>query len=275
MKNASETDTGVKTIRYTIGDATAPHGDGAKVIAHVCNDIGGWGRGFVLAVSKRWPAPEAAYRMWAVEGGETPFALGNTQFVEVADNLWVANMVAQRDVRTVDGVPPIRYDALTATLQQVAGFAIRNGASVHMPRIGCGLAGGDWNIVSTIVTRELVANGVETYLYDLPAQTTTLYRPVGPKELALIQASGMKAFPPRLPDQPVFYPVLNQEYARRSPATGTCAIPDRVSSPVSPCGRTISQSSKSRRSAAACIRSFGCRPSNWRNSTGTSSATSK
>jgi hypothetical protein len=43
--------------------------------------------------------------------------------------------------------------------------------------------------------------------------TATLYRPVGPKEFALIQASGMKAFPPRLPDQPIFYPVLNEEYA--------------------------------------------------------------
>lgn len=43
--------------------------------------------------------------------------------------------------------------------------------------------------------------------------TATLYRPVGPKELALIKTSGMKAFPPRLPDQPIFYPVLNEEYA--------------------------------------------------------------
>jgi hypothetical protein len=43
--------------------------------------------------------------------------------------------------------------------------------------------------------------------------TTTLYRPVGPKELALIRASGMKAFPPRLPEQSIFYPVLNEEYA--------------------------------------------------------------
>ena len=40
-----------------------------------------------------------------------------------------------------------------------------------------------------------------------------LYRPVGPKELALIAQSGFKAFPPRLPDQPIFYPVLNLEYA--------------------------------------------------------------
>lgn len=41
----------------------------------------------------------------------------------------------------------------------------------------------------------------------------TLYRPVGPEELALIEASGMTAFPPRLPEQPIFYPVLSEDYA--------------------------------------------------------------
>lgn len=44
-------------------------------------------------------------------------------------------------------------------------------------------------------------------------RTVTLFRPVGPKELSLIQASGYRAFPPRLSDQPVFYPVLTEEYA--------------------------------------------------------------
>ncbi|MDA9543139.1 MULTISPECIES: ADP-ribosylation/crystallin J1 [Bradyrhizobium] len=43
--------------------------------------------------------------------------------------------------------------------------------------------------------------------------TLTLWRPVGPKELELIQQSGMRAFPPRLPDQPIFYPVLTEDYA--------------------------------------------------------------
>lgn len=43
--------------------------------------------------------------------------------------------------------------------------------------------------------------------------TVTLWRPVGPEELALIKASGMRAFPPRLPEQPIFYPVLSEEYA--------------------------------------------------------------
>jgi hypothetical protein len=44
-------------------------------------------------------------------------------------------------------------------------------------------------------------------------ETTWLYRPVGQKELELIQESGFTAFPPRLPEQPIFYPVLNEEYA--------------------------------------------------------------
>ena len=45
------------------------------------------------------------------------------------------------------------------------------------------------------------------------SDTVTLYRPVGPKELALIRESGFRAFPPRLPEQPIFYPVLTEEYA--------------------------------------------------------------
>jgi hypothetical protein len=42
-----------------------------------------------------------------------------------------------------------------------------------------------------------------------------LWRPVGPKELELIRRSGMRAFPPRLPEQPIFYPVMSEEYAIR------------------------------------------------------------
>ena len=45
------------------------------------------------------------------------------------------------------------------------------------------------------------------------AETTELFRPTGEKELALIRASGWREFPPRLPSQPIFYPVLNEEYA--------------------------------------------------------------
>jgi hypothetical protein len=47
----------------------------------------------------------------------------------------------------------------------------------------------------------------------LEERATTLYRPVGEKELRLIRESGFREFPPRLPEQPIFYPVLNEEYA--------------------------------------------------------------
>ena len=47
----------------------------------------------------------------------------------------------------------------------------------------------------------------------MPHQLTTLYRPIGQAELDLIRASGFRCFPPRLPEQPFFYPVLNEEYA--------------------------------------------------------------
>lgn len=45
--------------------------------------------------------------------------------------------------------------------------------------------------------------------------TTTLWRPTGPKELELVRESGWRAWPPRLPEQPIFYPVLNEDYAIR------------------------------------------------------------
>lgn len=46
-------------------------------------------------------------------------------------------------------------------------------------------------------------------------ETVTLWRPTGPKELALVEAAGWRAWPPRLTDQPIFYPVLNEDYATR------------------------------------------------------------
>jgi hypothetical protein len=53
--------------------------------------------------------------------------------------------------------------------------------------------------------------------YIRPVDTVTLYRPVGPSELELIEASDWREFPPRLPDQPIFYPVIDQPYARQIP----------------------------------------------------------
>ena len=130
------------TITYLKGDATLPQADGNKIIAHVCNDIGGWGKGFVLAISRRWPEPERAYRAWYRDRASNDFALGAVQFVQVQADIWVANMIGQHGVRAGPEGLPIRYDAVSACLAWVAQEADALKASVHMPRIGCWLAGG-------------------------------------------------------------------------------------------------------------------------------------
>jgi O-acetyl-ADP-ribose deacetylase (regulator of RNase III) len=129
-------------LEFIRGDATAPGGDGNRVIAHVCNDAGGWGKGFVVAISKRWPEPEREYRQWHRAREKNDFALGALQLVSVSPDTWVANMVAQHGVRTSSDGPPIRYEAVEDRLGKLAAEALALKASVHMPRIGCGLAGG-------------------------------------------------------------------------------------------------------------------------------------
>ena len=80
-------------IDYVVGDVTAPTGSGPRVIAHVCNDAGGWGKGFVVAISRRWPEPEAAFRSWYQERATNDFALGAVQLVSVTSDCYVANMI--------------------------------------------------------------------------------------------------------------------------------------------------------------------------------------
>lgn len=182
------------TIQYVIGDATRPRGDGPKLLCHIVNDRGGWGKGFVLAVSKRWDSPEQYYRRWS---RMPSFGLGKAQMVQVTttgpsgtslvtDDLWVCNMVAQHGYRAAkDGTPPIRYDALRECLKAAwmyASFGVEHvevpsgsgastipwkPASVHMPRIGTGLAGGKWEIIEPMIVEELCAHGIEVTVYDL------------------------------------------------------------------------------------------------------------
>jgi O-acetyl-ADP-ribose deacetylase (regulator of RNase III) len=157
----------MKPITYRTGDATAPVGDGPKIICHVCNDAGRWGKGFVLAVSRRWSDPERRYRAWHAQGESAGFRLGAIQVVHVEAELSVANMIAQHGTRPTDGSPPIRYDALRQCLERLADHAAPLNASVHMPRIGCGLAGGTWSEVEAIISGTLAVAEVPVHVYDL------------------------------------------------------------------------------------------------------------
>ena len=166
-------------LNYVKGDATTPLGEGKKYIVHICNDIGGWGAGFVVALSKRWIEPERSYRLWYKEKyyidrstNKILFDLGNIQEVPVTSDISVINMIAQHNVfgmKDENGniLPPIRYDKLRRCLNKVAEMALKENASVHMPKIGAGLAGGKWNIIEGIINDELVDRGIKTTVYIL------------------------------------------------------------------------------------------------------------
>lgn len=156
-------------IVYSTGDATLPLGTGRCIIAHICNDIGAWGRGFVVPLGRRFPEAQAQYRAWHHRKTDPPFALGQVQFVAVRADVWVANMIGQHGIYTQGDTPPIRYDALRECLGRVRAFALAEKAAVQMPRFGCGLAGGDWEIVSQIIEEELVQHGLTVTVLDKPA----------------------------------------------------------------------------------------------------------
>lgn len=172
-------------IHYLKGDATNPQTKGPKIIAHVCNDAGKWGAGFVLAVSDHYPIVRDLYLRWyagklksidyhdGVYCSQGRFMLGEVQIIlqlGAGKTMYVANMIAQHGIKTGSHGSPIRYDALEACLKKVAlevkqlEVPLRVPVSVHMPRIGCGLAGGRWEEVEPLITNAL--QGVEVYVYD-------------------------------------------------------------------------------------------------------------
>ncbi|MBA3680353.1 MAG: macro domain-containing protein [Bacteroidetes bacterium] len=152
-------------IKYLKGDATSPSDTGNKIIVHVCNDIGGWGKGFVMAISKKWKEPEKAYREWFSK--KDNFQLGEVQFVKVETDLWIANLIGQHKINEDENNdPPIRYDAIENGLNKVSDFAKSINASIHMPRIGCGLAGGKWDKMEPIIKRTLLEKENPVTVYD-------------------------------------------------------------------------------------------------------------
>jgi len=154
-------------IYYLVGDATRPEVVGKKIITHIVNDAGAWGAGFVVALSRRWPEAERAYRAWYSGFDWTYFGLGEVQFVEVENEITVANMVAQNGVR--GGGRLVDYYALQDCLYTVSQRAKEHAASIHMPRIGCGLGGGKWEEVERLIKIELA--GLSVYVYDLEVPT--------------------------------------------------------------------------------------------------------
>ena len=161
-------------IHYIKGDATYPDAcHGRKIIAHIVNDEGKWGRGFALALGKKFPFARVDYLRWHRDGphfglGKVKFTNGPTDYAP--SPIWIAHMVAQHSVQIVSrplSTPPIRYEALRVCLHIVSAAAANSKRTVHMPRIGTGLAGGRWEMIEPLINRTLCEKGIDVYVYDI------------------------------------------------------------------------------------------------------------
>lgn len=133
-------------------------GSGRRILLHNCNNIGKWGKGFVLELSKVWKQPEEIFK------GST-LHLGDVQKIEVDENIIVYNCVGQDGIYSKDGIPPIRYDAIRTCFEKI----LENEpiCDVYMPKIGTGLAGGKWNLIEQILLDTFVMKGFSVYVYEL------------------------------------------------------------------------------------------------------------
>lgn len=153
-------------ITYLTGDASNPIGERPCIITHVVNNVPAWGAGFVMAVSKRYPVDRSLYMDWVRGWGPftEPAVFGGILPLEHDDGVTDVLLLAQNNIgRMRDGIP-LDYDALASALAKLAEYGPDQ--PIHMPRIGCGLAGGTWDRVGPMVDDILRHRAV--YVYDLP-----------------------------------------------------------------------------------------------------------
>jgi O-acetyl-ADP-ribose deacetylase (regulator of RNase III) len=96
--------------------------------------------------------------------------LGAVHIGETTPEVRVATMVAQRGYGQ-SAAPRIRYAALKQCLELVSAYAREHDASVHMPRIGAGQAGGRWEIIRELIEETLTRRGIGVTVYVPPNQS--------------------------------------------------------------------------------------------------------
>lgn len=157
-------------IKYLKGDATEPIviGDKYSVICHCCNAIGAWGKGFVVPLGKKYPIAREKYLEF-IENTPKENRLGSVSFAKVNDNIIVANIIGQYYTYPKDGKIPLDYEALEKGFKFIINIfkMHKMPLTIHMPKIGCGLAGGDWNVVEKIIKNTFIKEEIEVYVYLL------------------------------------------------------------------------------------------------------------
>jgi len=155
------------SLKFIHGDVLEPRASGTKIICQLVNDRARfWGGGVAKSSARKFPDAQKEYSSWIMK---TPSSarLGGVHISKVADATYLASLVAQKGFGS-SALPRIRYASLEKCFEQVADFASKHGASIHMPKIGSGQSGGSWETVEEIARATLVARDIPVTVYDLP-----------------------------------------------------------------------------------------------------------
>ena len=154
-------------IRFVHGDVLDPRDGGTRIICQLVNhQARAWGGGVARSTAKKFPTAQREFSIWLSRLSRSE-RLGEVHVARVNPSTYVASLVAQEGVGASPS-PRIRYMALEHCLETVSAFANSNGASVHMPRIGTGESGGQWETVKELLRATLVSKNIPVTVYDLP-----------------------------------------------------------------------------------------------------------
>jgi hypothetical protein len=163
------------TLRTIVGDATDPQRsteDEVVVIPHVCNDLGGFGAGFVLAIDKKWPEPKQEYKL-LFERCPNDKKLGRVQLIQVESDIYIANMISQHGYIGKDNPRPLRYVELITSMCKLVSEIKHNFSNeqiekivFHCPKFGSQLAGGNFDFVLDLIDEIWLENGFDVVVYQ-------------------------------------------------------------------------------------------------------------
>lgn len=132
------------------------------IIVHGCNAQGVMGSGVAKQIKEKYPQ---AYDVYKAFYDTKSLLLGNAVIVYVKKSLWVANGITQKYYGYNPAIKYINYDAVEGVFEQVREFNEPYNLPICFPKIGAGLGGGNWKIISTIID-ETIPDTMEKRLYS-------------------------------------------------------------------------------------------------------------
>lgn len=162
-----------RLIKFVHGNVLQPKDDGPRIICQLVNDRATkWGGGVARKFARKYPEAEAEFSKAILELRPAE-RLGAVLFSRVDEDTQIASIVAQEGFGP-SLFPRIRYSGLVRGLEQVAQRAIEANASIHMPRLGTGAAGGEWDTIQELIESAMVRAGLKVTIYDLPPKREQL-----------------------------------------------------------------------------------------------------